>query len=306
MANLLSNALKFTFKGGITLEIFPENHRIYRFTIADTGVGIKDEDKGKLFKEFGKLDMGKDNTMNSQGVGLGLMISNQLALMLGPKIFKGTTLGHLEEKGIWFESEYQKGTKFHFRIADQNEAKSDQAATKVISATIPTEGEAIKDYGTYKKSSYFGWRGSTLTSTAENICKCPMVLVADDDGFNLSAMEAIFGSLKISVVSVYNGAEVLEEVKNRMKNPCSSDCKPFSIIFLDMNMAIMDGYTTAENLQAMFQDNPNLRCPIVGCSGNSQPTEIQAALDAGADDYCVKPINKNTINELCKKYMVGI
>lgn len=57
LLNLLQNALKFTFEGQITIDMTfdYELHRL-RVSVTDTGVGIKDEDKPKLFKLFGKLD----------------------------------------------------------------------------------------------------------------------------------------------------------------------------------------------------------------------------------------------------------
>ena len=54
--NLLSNALKFTFEGSITLEVeFNPNTKMLHFNIIDTGIGIRKADQVKLFKMFGKL-----------------------------------------------------------------------------------------------------------------------------------------------------------------------------------------------------------------------------------------------------------
>jgi len=72
--------------------------------VEDTGSGIKEEDKNKLFRMFGKLEH-QDTVVNTQGVGLGLTISNNLAKLL----CKGKDQG-----GIKVESQYQKGSKFSF------------------------------------------------------------------------------------------------------------------------------------------------------------------------------------------------
>ena len=85
MLNLLSNSLKFTFDGGITIKVeeMSEDPNLFRITISDTGRGIEEKNKSKLFKQFCKLDLGTADSINPQGVGLGLVISNALAKLLG-------------------------------------------------------------------------------------------------------------------------------------------------------------------------------------------------------------------------------
>ena len=108
--NLLGNAFKFTFEGGVTIKVEPVDtiHKI-KFSIIDTGLGIRKEDQEKLFKMFGKIEQ-EDKKINTNGVGLGLTISNTLAMLLDPSI---------NGKGISVESEPNKGSKFSFTIQDQ-------------------------------------------------------------------------------------------------------------------------------------------------------------------------------------------
>lgn len=70
--NLVGNALKFTFNGGITLEVRIDND-ILETKCIDTGIGIKEEEQKSLFKSFGKLQDPKE--INKNGLGLGLNIS---------------------------------------------------------------------------------------------------------------------------------------------------------------------------------------------------------------------------------------
>lgn len=74
LINLIGNALKFTFTGGITIsvETDPDNTALIKFKVSDTGIGIKPEDMEHLFKAYGKLDDQKE--MNKKGIGLGLSI----------------------------------------------------------------------------------------------------------------------------------------------------------------------------------------------------------------------------------------
>ena len=103
--NLLSNAVKFTPDGGkVGIEAFREDEHI-RVTVWDTGIGIKEGDKGKLFKEFQQLDSGADKKY--QGTGLGLALSKRLV--------------ELHHGRIWVESGAGKGSRFSFTLPIREE-----------------------------------------------------------------------------------------------------------------------------------------------------------------------------------------
>jgi signal transduction histidine kinase/CheY-like chemotaxis protein len=106
LINLLSNSLKFTDKGYISLHVKPDetNQDLISFSVEDSGLGIKEEDQDKLFKAFSTIE---NVTFNPYGVGLGLIISNQLAIMLNPRT----------KLKIKVESKLGKGSTFSFKIA---------------------------------------------------------------------------------------------------------------------------------------------------------------------------------------------
>ena len=99
--NLLGNALKFTFSGGVKVMLDYDNSEdILTTSVEDSGIGIKEEDMPKLFTLFGKVK--ESNSHNPTGVGLGLTICKKLAICLG---------GDISAK-----SAYGKGSIFTFRI----------------------------------------------------------------------------------------------------------------------------------------------------------------------------------------------
>jgi signal transduction histidine kinase/putative methionine-R-sulfoxide reductase with GAF domain len=109
LTNLVSNAYKYTPESGI-LEVSAEeteNHwdpngaaRVVHIWVKDSGIGMSAEDKEKIFQKFFRSDDPK--ARESPGTGLGLNITKSLVEMQGGK--------------IWFDSEYRKGTTFHFTI----------------------------------------------------------------------------------------------------------------------------------------------------------------------------------------------
>lgn len=104
--------MKYTTKGSITLAANSVSNNTIRITVSDTGLGIKPEDQTKLFKAFGKITDQTNLLLNSQGVGLGLLISNKLAMQLSE--FSG---------GIQVQSEYGQGSKFSFCVDNMMESQ---------------------------------------------------------------------------------------------------------------------------------------------------------------------------------------
>jgi CheY-like chemotaxis protein len=104
LVNLLSNSVKFTEKGIISISVSGkrlegENYEIH-FAVKDTGIGIPKEKMGRLFWSFSQID--SSTTRKYGGTGLGLAISKKLVERMN-----GT---------IWVESETCSGTTFHFTI----------------------------------------------------------------------------------------------------------------------------------------------------------------------------------------------
>lgn len=102
LLNIANNAAKFTNAGKITLKMdylqIDAGNIELNISVEDTGIGIKKEDRHKLFQSFQQLDSKRNR--NIEGTGLGLAISKQLL--------------NLMDGDIWVESEYEKGSKFSF------------------------------------------------------------------------------------------------------------------------------------------------------------------------------------------------
>ncbi|MFW5821479.1 MAG: ATP-binding protein, partial [Bacteroidota bacterium] len=100
MVNLIYNAIKFTHDGYIDFGYSIQNDREVLFYVKDTGIGIPEEMKDKIFERFHKNETSVKKSYG--GAGLGLAISSQLAKLLGGR--------------IWVESDVGKGTAFYFTI----------------------------------------------------------------------------------------------------------------------------------------------------------------------------------------------
>ena len=92
LINLANNAIKFTEAGSITLALrMADDGRAVQMSVIDTGVGIADDDKDRLFRAFEQV--GEAKSRKFEGTGLGLYISQKLAQLLGGSILMSSTLG---------------------------------------------------------------------------------------------------------------------------------------------------------------------------------------------------------------------
>ncbi len=106
LVNLLNNAVKYTQKGKVSLDIKGKTDGkkiLLTFVVEDTGIGIKEEDMHKLFEEFERIE--EKRNRNIEGTGLGMSITTQLLFMMGSR--------------LCVESVYGKGSKFYFTLEQQ-------------------------------------------------------------------------------------------------------------------------------------------------------------------------------------------
>ena len=176
--NLLTNAAKYTEEGGFTLSLKVENQTdakcSLRFSVKDTGIGVKEEDLEKLFTAYERLDEQKNS--NIQGTGLGLNISYRFAELMGGK--------------LWCESVYGEGSEFILTL-DQ----------KIIDKT---------PMGAFIEHDDESARGPYIP---QFIAPDAEVLVVDDNPMNLSVIKNLLKATRMFVTTASSGEECLEKLK---------------------------------------------------------------------------------------------
>ncbi|MEM4390125.1 MAG: ATP-binding protein [Candidatus Micrarchaeia archaeon] len=99
LINLISNAIKFTERGGVTVKIFRKSRRTLQFEVIDTGIGIPAEERKNIFKRFYQV---RREPGKVEGTGLGLSIAKEIVRLHGGKLD--------------FDSEVGKGSRFYFTL----------------------------------------------------------------------------------------------------------------------------------------------------------------------------------------------
>jgi signal transduction histidine kinase/CheY-like chemotaxis protein/HAMP domain-containing protein len=126
LLNLMSNASKFTSKGTLTLAVAREGDSQVRFGVSDTGVGMTDEQLGRLFQAFSQADA--STTKRFGGTGLGLAITKHFCTMLGGD--------------VTVESSPGKGSTFTIRLPDQGVAPAAVELPAPAPAAAKADGRA--------------------------------------------------------------------------------------------------------------------------------------------------------------------
>jgi len=308
LINLAANALKFTFRGGITMGVRedPNDQNKLIFWVSDTGIGIKPEDQCKLFRMFGKID--NNGEINQEGVGLGLMISNSLVKVLNRND---------ENAHIQLESEPGVGTTFYFTLfknyiednetRDYHELNSSSVAEEEIRITTediesPRKSKFFDDIRTSNAYYQDSARKTLLEDIKEESSKNdPMtpgakyILVVDDNPFNLMITKQQIENRGYRCKIACNGEEVIKEVRDAMEKECS-----IQLILMDNEMPVMNGLEAAHILTNMKMNREIPDIPIIGLSGNDSQQIRQECLKAGMKDYLVKPLKDKDIDKLLR------
>lgn len=178
--NFLSNAVKYTKQGKVTFCLDYEQKSgeqiLLIISVADTGIGIKEEDLGKLFTTFTRIE--EKRNRNIEGTGLGLNLTKNLVDLMGGEVL--------------VESTYGKGSCFTARIPQ-----------KIVDVT--PMGDFSKRYQKYLSSS----DDDTLSFSAPEA----KILVVDDVEMNLKVVKGLLKETKIQIDTAYSGRQCLERVK---------------------------------------------------------------------------------------------
>lgn len=178
LLNIINNAVKYTEKGSIDVYIsFDRVTSVLKAVVKDTGIGIKPEDKERLFNSFLRLD--ETRNRNIEGTGLGLNISRQLAQMMD-----GT---------IEVESEYGKGSVFTITVVQK---VADDTPMGDYTKRLEKARKEEKEY-----------KPQLLAPDAT-------LLVVDDNDMNIKVVKFLLKKTKIKITTALSGTECLELVKS--------------------------------------------------------------------------------------------
>ena len=214
ITNLLTNAVKYTEKGEIRLDIqcmekdATKNRVLLLVSVSDTGIGIRAEEMEKLFVPFDRLDVSRNRSI--EGAGLGLSISRQLL--------------HMMESELKVESIYEKGSRFYFSIWQD--------------IADPAEIGDLNPAGASRPARHDDTERDYFTAPGKRI------LVVDDMPMNLQVLTGLLKRTEMIIKTASGGEECIRIFGE----------DNFDIVFLDYRMPGMDGIETLHRLREVYPE----------------------------------------------------
>jgi signal transduction histidine kinase/CheY-like chemotaxis protein len=234
--------------------------------VADTGQGIREKDREKLFEVFTQLDSRVNRSI--EGTGLGLAITKRLVDLMGGSID--------------VQSEYGVGSTFSVRLPQQT-ADPTPIGTET-SARLATLNLEMN----YK-------------SPLENVNRAVLspqtnILVVDDVPTNLEVVKGLLEPYHVNVDCVLRGALAVEAIR--------SEAKHYDLIFMDHMMPEMDGVEATRIIRKEIGSNYARRIPIVALTANATAGAAEMFLANGFDAFVSKPIDLKSLDDVLNR-LVG-
>jgi PAS domain S-box-containing protein len=256
--NLLSNAVKFTPDGAIDVALRVEDDAAV-LTVADTGVGIPVHEQPKLFDRFHRVSGTRSRSYEGSGVGLALVA--ELAALHGGRVEVDSTPG--------------AGSRFTVRVP---------VGTDHLPADQLVAPEADGGVGARQAQAFVAetlrWMEAepapaTVDGAGADAAARPRVLVADDNADMRRYVSDLLAA-DYEVVTAPDGAAALRLAR----------ADPPDLVLTDVMMPELDGFGL---LRALREDAGTLHIPVVMLSARAGEDGTVEGLEAGADDYLVKP-----------------
>ncbi len=257
--NLLSNAFKYTFQGSVALRLEERAGRA-TLSVRDTGIGIAASELPHLFERFHRAEGAQGRTQ--EGTGIGLALVAELVKMHGGEVAVDSALG----EGSTFSVSLPLG---HAHLpAEQLAKRSVPRVATVSNQSYVEEASRWTPGGEWTTIP----PGASPNAEPEG-----RVLLADDNADMCDYVSRLLKN-KYRVETVANGAQALERAL----------AEPPDLVLADVMMPGLDGF---ELLKALRTQPSTKNVPVVLLSARAGEESRSEGMDAGADDYMVKPFS---------------
>ncbi|QDH21576.1 PAS domain S-box protein [Saccharibacillus brassicae] len=269
LVNLVSNAIKFTEAGGVSITIEPgffhhPNGLTLEVSVRDTGIGIAPEKQGLLFQSFSQIDPSINRRYG--GTGLGLAICKKLVELMNGFI------------GV--QSREGEGSNFHFTLPlNVPEEELPDAIGGKEELALPLR---VSDNDAPEQLASFAAAEETLR-----------VLIAEDHPVNRRLLEEMLIKFGCVCDLAVNGREAVEAVSSHA----------YDLVFMDVQMPEMDGVAATRRIREM---RGSQKPPIVAVTAFTDRENRKRCQDAGMQDFVGKPLFAAEVESLVEKWKIRI
>jgi PAS domain S-box-containing protein len=275
--NLLSNAFKFTFEGEIAV-VLRQRGPTVELSVRDTGTGIPAEELPQLFERFHRVRGVRGRTI--EGTGIGLALVQELVRLHGGSVRVASEL----DCGTTFTVTIPTGTRHlpadRIRVARNGPATTLHHMAFVEEALrwLPDDPNPTPGFVAVDAAAEHRLRDATPAADASRRAR---ILLADDNADLRAYLRRLLGQ-RYDVVTVADGAAALEAARSQ----------PFDLVLADVMMPRLDGFGL---LAALRADVATQTLPVILLSARAGEEARLDGLDAGADEYLIKPFSANEL-----------
>ncbi len=256
--NLISNAFKFTLEGAITITLTDTDHAV-KLSVGDTGVGIAAEQLPHVFERFHRVAGSGGRTHEGTGIGLALVM--ELVKLQGGTVEVDSVLG--------------EGSQF---IVSLPKGSSHLPPERLVPGAIPIASAVSTDYYAHEALRWIPVDdGGPAPSDAGSPVARERILLADDNADMRDYLSRIL-SERYDVQTATDGEAALTAVRSN----------PPDLVLTDVMMPRLDGMGLLAQLRA---DPATSSLPVILLSARAGEESRVEGVNAGADDYIVKPFN---------------
>jgi signal transduction histidine kinase len=271
--NLLSNALKHTFEGGITVKLSWCGEHV-ELAVADTGVGIPEAALSRVFERFHRVKDAKSRT--HEGTGIGLALVQELVSLHGGVV----RVESEENKGSTFTVTIKAGTA-HLP-PDRMSAKRDLASTATRAAAYVEEAVQWLPNAATPSDQLPPSGEADIVSTYDETpaflgVRRARILWADDNADMRDYVRRLLED-RYEVLAVRDGLTALSKAQE----------EPPDLVLSDVMMPGLDGFGLLRELR---KDARTQTIPVILLSARAGEESAVEGLNAGADDYLAKPFS---------------
>ncbi|KAF2115161.1 hypothetical protein BDV96DRAFT_646182 [Lophiotrema nucula] len=281
LMNLLSNSYKFTPKGSVTVRAIVDSEAEDTIdvtcSVIDTGIGIPEEQKKKLFLPFSQIESSSSRSYG--GTGLGLSICKAL-------------IENVMDGRVWLESTPGVGTTVSFSLRFQKVARTAAMDRKSISRDPDPMA---------KFSSQEGNGHEQISGTCIDLSKIPRkelrVCIAEDNLINQRIAISFVQKLGFKCDAYLDGFKTIDALER-----ASDNGRPFHLVLMDVQMPHCDGYEATRLIRK--HKDPNIRnVLIIAMTASAIQGDREKCLESGMNNYLAKPVRAQTLKALLESYL---
>jgi len=267
LLNLASNAVKFTERGTVRIEVSRLDEAQLKISVADSGIGITAEQLDRLFRRFTQAD--SSTTRRYGGTGLGLAISKTLVELMGG------TIGAQSLPGA--------GSTFWITLpliaGEQTQAQptwTEQSASEPP-VSVPTLVDAV---------------GAPPARGAAQVVAARVLLV-EDNFVNQRVAVYMLAKLGHRVDVAKHGREAIDMLGN----------SGYDLVLMDCQMPEMDGFEATRIIRDRTSPVLDHEIPVIAMTANAFPEDRARALACGMNDFLAKPVDRPVLAAMLDKWL---